>query len=43
LKSVPATTPVVIFTHDPPEADSRHFINPNGNHQIEKNASLKTF
>jgi Calcineurin-like phosphoesterase len=34
LAHVPRTTPVVIFTHDPPEADPRHFINPNGAHDV---------
>ena len=34
LKAVPAGTPVFIFCHDPPEADARHFINPNGDHGI---------
>ncbi len=29
LKAVPATTPVVIFTHDQPDAESKHFTNPN--------------
>lgn len=27
-------TPVVIFTHDPPIADTKHFTNPNGKHTI---------
>lgn len=26
--------PVLIFTHDPPEADAKHFTNPNGHHDI---------
>lgn len=34
LARVSKTTPVVIFTHDPPEADPRHFINPNGAHDV---------
>lgn len=34
LKAVPATTPVFIFCHDPPEGDPRHFTNPNGDHGI---------
>ncbi|MBB3188238.1 metallophosphoesterase family protein [Microbacter margulisiae] len=34
LASVSSKTPVVIFTHDPPIADPKHFINPNGNHSI---------
>ena len=28
LTSVPATTPVVLFTHDQPETESKHFTNP---------------
>ena len=27
-------TPVILFTHDPPIADAKHFTNPNGNHTI---------
>ncbi len=34
LKQVPATTPVIIFTHDPPDSDPKHFTNPNGRHDI---------
>ena len=34
LEHVAPTTPVVIFTHDPPESDARHFINPNGAHDV---------
>jgi hypothetical protein len=34
LKQVSPNTPVIIFTHDPPEGDSQHFINPNGKHDI---------
>lgn len=34
LRRVSATTPVVIFTHDQPDAQSKHFINPNGAHDI---------
>lgn len=26
--------PAIIFTHDPPEAEAKHFTNPNGNHSI---------
>lgn len=26
--------PALIFTHDPPEADTKHFTNPNGRHTI---------
>jgi hypothetical protein len=28
LKNVPATTPVILFTHDQPDAESKHFTNP---------------
>jgi hypothetical protein len=34
LAHVPASTPVVIFTHDQPDAESKHFTNPNGEHDI---------
>lgn len=34
LASVPATTPVFLFCHDPPDIDARHLINPNGKHDI---------
>ena len=34
LEHVPASTPVVIFTHDQPDAQSKHFTNPNGAHDI---------
>ncbi len=34
LKQVPATTPVFLFAHDPPEADPKHFTNPNGKHDM---------
>lgn len=27
-------TPVILFTHDPPIADTKHFTNPNGEHTI---------
>jgi hypothetical protein len=29
-------TPVIIVAHDPPDADAAHFINPNGNHDINE-------
>lgn len=35
--------PTVVFTHDPPEADAKHFTNPNGRHdmnQIDKFQNL---
>lgn len=28
------STPVILFTHDPPNADTKHFTNPNGRHTI---------
>jgi hypothetical protein len=31
---VPATTPVFIFCHDPPDIDARHLTNPNGAHDV---------
>ena len=34
LEAVPATTPVFIFCHDPPDIDARHLVNPNGKHDI---------
>lgn len=34
LRKVPATTPVFIFCHDPPEAAANHFTNPNGTRDI---------
>ena len=30
LRSVPKTTPVFLFAHDPAKVDARHFTNPNG-------------
>lgn len=34
LKTVSAQTPVVIFTHDQPDVESKHFVNPNGAHGV---------
>jgi len=34
LAAVNPRTPVLIFVHDPPAVDSKHFINPNGLHDI---------
>lgn len=34
LAKVSANTPVLIFAHDPPDGDAKHFINPNGEHDI---------
>jgi len=37
LERVGASTPVVVFTHDQPDAQSKHFTNPNGAHDINPN------
>jgi len=34
LAHVPATTPVLLFTHDPPDVEPKHFTNPNGTHDV---------
>jgi len=34
LENVSVTTPVIIFTHDQPECEAKHFTNPNGDHSI---------
>ncbi len=34
LKSVDSSTPVLIFTHDEPNVESKHFTNPNESHSI---------
>ena len=34
LASVGPDTPVVVFTHDQPDVEAKHFINPNGRHDI---------
>ena len=34
LERVSASTPVVVFTHDQPDAQTKHFTNPNGRHDI---------
>jgi hypothetical protein len=36
LALVSPHTPVIIVAHDPPDADAAHFINPNGNHDINE-------
>jgi hypothetical protein len=36
LKNVGAGTPVIVFAHDPPEGDPKHFINPHGKHDMNK-------
>jgi hypothetical protein len=35
LDRVPPGTPVLLFTHDPPIGDPKHFINPNTDHAID--------
>ena len=34
LKTVSDSTPVLIFTHDEPNVEAKHFSNPNGKHNI---------
>jgi len=34
LSMVNSATPVIIFTHDEPDCEAKHFTNPNGNHDI---------
>ncbi len=34
LANVISTTPVIIFTHDQPDCEAKHFTNPNGTHDI---------
>jgi hypothetical protein len=34
LKTISTATPVIIFTHDQPECEGKHFTNPNGDHSI---------
>lgn len=34
LRKISTKTPVLIFTHDPPECEAKHFTNPNGMHDI---------
>jgi hypothetical protein len=41
LESVPATEPVFIFCHDPPEIDARHLINPYGKHDINSHDAFE--
>jgi hypothetical protein len=36
LAAMSASTPVVLFAHDPPDGDARHFRNPNGAHEINE-------
>ncbi len=34
LKTVSTSTPVILFAHDQPNVESKHFTNPNGTHNI---------
>ncbi len=34
LANITLTTPVIMFTHDQPDCEAKHFTNPNGNHDI---------
>ena len=34
LRKVSASTPVVLFTHDQPDIETKHLMNPNGTHTI---------
>ncbi|MFX8645045.1 hypothetical protein ABTM18_20080, partial [Acinetobacter baumannii] len=36
LKTVPTTTPVLVFAHANPDVEARFFINPNGDHSINE-------
>jgi hypothetical protein len=41
LASVSASTPVLLFTHDQPAVESKHFTNPNGSHDINATAKFE--
>jgi len=34
LKAVSESTPVFLFTHDQPDVEAKHFVNPNGRHDV---------
>ncbi len=34
LKTLKKGTPVILFTHDPPTVEAKHFLNPHGKHDI---------
>jgi hypothetical protein len=34
LGRIPRGTPVIIFAHDQPDAEAKHFLNPNGRHDV---------
>jgi predicted MPP superfamily phosphohydrolase len=42
LRQVDRSTPVVLFTHDQPEAQAKHFTNPNGAHTLTAPTSSRT-
>jgi hypothetical protein len=35
LAKVDISTPVIIFTHDQPDCEAKHFTNPNGSHDVD--------
>ena len=41
LDSVAATTPVIIFTHDQPTCDAKHFTNPQAPHDINSKSKFE--
>jgi hypothetical protein len=41
LAKINSTTPVLLFTHDPPDAPSKHFTNPNGKHTINSDDAFE--
>jgi hypothetical protein len=36
LRNVSPTVPVIVFTHDSPDVAAKHFVNPNGTHDINE-------
>lgn len=36
LATVGSNTPVIVFTHDQPDVEAKHFINPNGAHDVNE-------
>ncbi len=36
LDAIGSDTPVIVFTHDQPEVEAKHFINPNGAHDLNQ-------
>ena len=34
LAAMSGSTPVIVFAHDQPDVESKHFINPNGHHDV---------